>query len=234
MKIDVCFSPHEYQNDLYKDYTVVVIDVLRATTCIATAFANGCRTILPVETIEEAFNKKEQQYPEALLAGERQGLLIPGFNMGNSPSEYKRELINGKTIIMTTTNGTIALKRAGEAGQIYTAAFVNAMAVCLKLKERLRNTVILCAGTEGRFSFEDALCAGLLSDRLSDIAVLADKALAVQAMYRGVRANLTNKVMASTHARYLTQIGFSEDIDMCLEHDLYAVTPIFENSMIRT
>lgn len=233
MNIDVCLTPQEYRAEHYQDYTAVVIDVLRATTCIATAFANGCHTILPVETVEEAFAKKEQLYPEALLAGERQGLLIPGFNLGNSPLEYKREKIYGKMIIMTTTNGTMALKKVADAVQIYTAAFVNAMAVCLELRAHRQSTVIVCAGTEGRFSFEDAICAGLIADRLSDIATLADKALAAQSMYRGVRASLNKKVMESSHAKYLTQIGFGEDVDLCLEHDVYAVTPKFENSLIR-
>ncbi|HEY3423951.1 MAG TPA: 2-phosphosulfolactate phosphatase [Negativicutes bacterium] len=227
MNIEICFTPQEYRAECFMGYTAVVIDVFRATTSIATAFYHGCHAIIPVETVEQAFAQKEAVYPEAILAGERQGLLIPGFQLGNSPQEYTCEKVKGRIIIMTTTNGTVALHKTLETPQVYTVGFVNAMAVCLKLQSENKNVVILCAGTEGSFSLEDTLCAGLIADRLSSDAVLTDKAMAVQGMYRGFRLNMLKRVAQSSHARYLAQIGFTQDIKLCMEQDIFAVTPVF-------
>jgi len=233
MRIDVCFMPAEYQAEHFIDYSAVVIDVLRATTSIATAFTNGCGQIIPVETVEQAFAKKEHFYSEGILTGERQGVLIQGFHLGNSPFEYSRENVGGKTVIMTTTNGTLALNKAAGAGKVYTAAFVNCLAVCDRLRQECRNVVILCAGTEGRFSVEDTLCAGLIVDRLSDVAELSDKAMACQAMYQGFSSNFAERVKNSSHAQYLTQIGFAKDVDFCLQHDHFTVVPEFSEGVIK-
>lgn len=229
MNIEVCFTPEEYQISKYEKYTAVVIDVLRATTSIATAFSNGCRRIVPVEQVQQAFYKKEQSYPEAILAGERKGLLISGFSLGNSPLEYGRDTVQDKTIIMTTTNGTMALNKASGAQKVYAAAFVNSMAICSKLIEERRPVVILCAGTEGRFSVEDSLCAGLIVDRLKDHYSLSDKALAVQAMYEAFKPNLVARVSQSSHAIYLTELGFGDDVTLCLQQDVFSVAPVFAN-----
>ena len=229
MNIEVCFTPEEYEINKYEKYTAVVIDVLRATTSIATAFSNGCRRIIPVEQVQQAFDKKNQSYPDAILAGERKGLLISGFRLGNSPLEYGRDTVQDKTIIMTTTNGTMALNRASSAQKVYAAAFVNSMAICSKLIEERRSIVILCAGTEGRFSVEDSLCAGLIVDRLKNHCSLSDKALAVQAMYEAFKSNLVARVNQSSHAIYLTELGFGNDVKLCLQHDAFSVAPVFAN-----
>ena len=232
MIIEVCFTPDEYKIGEYEKFTAVVIDVLRATTSIATAFSNGCRQIVPVEHVQQAFQKKEQFYPEAILAGERKGILISGFSLGNSPLEYGRDTVEDQTIIMTTTNGTMALNKASGAQKVYAAAFVNAMAICDKLIEEGRSVVILCAGTDGKFSMEDALCAGLIADRLKDHYHLSDKALAVQAMYEAYQDNLVARVGQTSHALYLTKLGFADDVKLCLEKDVFPVAPVFSNGVL--
>lgn len=232
LNIEVCFTPDEYQIDAYEGFTAVVIDVLRATTSIATAFSNGCHQIVPVEQVTQAFQNKEELYPEAILAGERKGILIPGFTLGNSPLEYNHSTVFDKTIIMTTTNGTMALNKASGAAKVYAAAFVNAMAVCLRLIDEGRPVVILCAGTDGRFSMEDALCAGLIADRLKGHYHLSDKALAVQAMYEAYKSNLVARVGQSSHARYLTGLGFADDVKLCLQQDVCSVAPVFANGVL--
>lgn len=232
MNIEVCLTPDEYQIGAYEKFTAVVIDVLRATTSIATAFSNGCHQIVPVEQVAQAFQKREQLYPDAILAGERKGLLISGFALGNSPLEYGQNAVMDKTIIMTTTNGTMALNKASDAAKVYAAAFVNAMAVCSRLIEEGRPVVILCAGTDGRFSMEDALCAGLIADRLQDHYHLSDKALAVQAMYEAYKSNLVARVGQSSHAIYLTELGFAEDVKLCLQQDVFSVAPVFANGVL--
>lgn len=233
MNIEVCFTPNEYKEGDYESHAAVVIDVLRATTSIATAFHHGCRQIVPVEQVQQAFEKKEQLYPEAILAGERKGVLITGFNLGNSPLEYHPEAVEDKTIIMTTTNGTMALNTATKGQKVYAAAFVNAQAVCDKLIEEKRPIVIVCAGTDGRFSVEDAVCAGLIADRLQHHYHLSDKALAVQAMYEAYKENLVEQVGRSSHARYLTELGFAEDIQLCLQQDVFSVAPVFTNGVLK-
>lgn len=233
LNIEVCFTPEEYKTGDYESFTAVVIDVLRATTSIATAFHNGCRQIVPVEQVQQAFQKKEQLYPEAILAGERNGILITGFDLGNSPLEYNHDTVKDKTLIMTTTNGTMALNMASSGQKVYAAAFVNARAICAKLIEEGRPVVILCAGTDGRFSVEDALCAGLIADRLQHHYHLSDKALAVQAMYEAYKANLVERVGQSSHARYLTELGFAADVKLCLEQDIFSVAPVFANGILK-
>lgn len=231
MRLDVCLTPGEFRAERFSAHTAVVIDVLRATSVIATAMANGCTRLIPVKTVAAA-RERHNVIPDALLAGEREGLPLPGFDMGNSPAEYSEDKVAGKTVIMTTTNGTAALLLAAKSAQVYTGAFVNAAASCRKIRETGRDAVFVCAGRQGEFSLEDALCAGLLCDRLADIADLSDTAMAVQAMYRDFRSNLVPRVAASAHARYLNTIGYAGDIAYCLEYDLFDVTPRFHDGMI--
>lgn len=232
MRINVCFTPQDYLRQTFVGgHTAVVLDVFRATTSITVALANGSRQFIPVATVEEAQAKKKN-YPGALLGGERQAKLIPGFDLGNSPFEYSQEVVEGKTIIMTTTNGTMALKAAEEAATVYAGGFVNAAALCERLAADGRDIMLLCAGTHGRFSLEDALCAGLLADRLSGQAKLGDAAFAVQAMYRDFSRDLVTRVAQSSHAAYLMEIGFAADVGYCLQTDVFGVVPEFREGII--
>lgn len=231
MKIDVCFTPNDFTSKDYFGYHAVVIDVLRATTSIATACANGCQCVIPVKTVEEAFSLKAKN-PDAVLAGERNGLLIPGFNLGNSPFEYTKDQISGKVVIMTTTNGTLALNKVAAAQKIYVMAFANAASIVTALLQAQENTIIVCAGSEGKFSLEDALCAGLAAECLSHEAELSDTALAVQAMYRDFAADLFTRVSQSSHANYLCNIGFKKDVALCLQQNTIAVVPVFAANAI--
>jgi 2-phosphosulfolactate phosphatase len=232
MRINVCFTPQDYLGQTFAGgHSAVVIDVLRATTSISAALANGCRRFIPVATVEEAQAIK-REIPDALMGGERQARLIPGFDLGNSPFEYSRGVVEGKTIIMTTTNGTLALKTAEEATKVYAGGFVNAAALCAKLSAEGQDITILCAGTHGRFSLEDALCAGLMADRLSSQAKLGDAALAVQAMYRDFAGDLATRVAKSSHAAYLVDIGFAADVGYCLQTDVFGVVPEFCDGVI--
>ena len=231
MRIEVCFTPRDYRELELPVHTAVVIDVLRATSSIATALYNGCEQLLPVETVEEARELRTEKYTDALLAGEREAILIPGFDLGNSPFDYDKPKVHGRTIIMTTTNGTSALHAASRAETVYTASFVNAGAVC-EAVGGISDLVIVCAGTKGRFSVEDTLCAGLLADRLSDGAVLGDTALAAQAMYRYFAKDITSRVKQSSHAAKLIRLGFEKDIEYCLQTDVIPLTPLYKYGLI--
>lgn len=233
MILDVCFTPHDYLSlPPSGDHAVAVLDIFRATSSMTTAFANGCRRFFPVETIEEALALREK-YPDALLAGERQARPIPGFDLGNSPREYDRQTVAGKTVIMTTTNGTVALKAAEQATKVYVGAFVNAAALCRKLVSADMDIVILCAGTRGRFTIEDALCAGLVAERLAGVAELSDAALAARALYNDCRPDLIGRAVQGAHAKHLVAIGYGDDIAYCLRHDLYEVVPGFHDGAIK-
>lgn len=232
MKIDVCFTPNDYlANPPDGGHAVAVLDIFRATTCMTTAFANGCRRFFPVRTVEEARDLKKQ-FPEALLAGERGACPIPGFDLGNSPGEYDRRTVAGKTIIMTTTNGTVALKTVEQAAKIYVGSFVNAAALCRMLSAAALDIVILCAGTVGRLTLEDALCAGLIAERLANRADLSDAALTARALYNDCRPELPSRARQGSHAKHLVAVGYAADIDCCLRHDLYDVVPEFRQGVI--
>jgi 2-phosphosulfolactate phosphatase len=148
--------------------TAVVIDVLRASTTIVAALAAGAREVIPCEEVDDARAlAKSLAAEEPLLGGERGGLPIDGFDLGNSPGEYVPETVAGRTIVFTTTNGTRALARCRRAGRVLVAAFVNASAVLARLAgaERIH---LVCAGTEGQMSYDDVLLAGLLVERLKE------------------------------------------------------------------
>ncbi len=233
MTIDVYFTPQEFLTRPPEgQFAVAVLDVFRATTSMVTAFANGCDRVIPVRTVEEALALK-QSHPGALLAGEREARPIPGFDLGNSPGEYSRRTVAGKTIGMTTTNGTVALKTAEQAAKVYVGAFVNAAALCRKLTAAPLNIVVLCAGTRGLLTMEDVLCAGLLVERLAGRGGLSDAALAARAVYSDYRGDLVRRTMESAHARHLAALGYGEDIGNCLRHDLFNVVPEFQDGEIK-
>jgi 2-phosphosulfolactate phosphatase len=146
--------------------TAVVIDVLRAAATIAYALDAGAKEVIPCLEVADALAAAER-FPaeQVVLGGEREGLPIEGFQLGNSPEEYTRESVGGKTLIFTTTNGTRAMNHARQADEVFVAAFVNARAVVRRLFDRER-VHILCAGTDGKISQDDVLLAGLLVERL--------------------------------------------------------------------
>jgi 2-phosphosulfolactate phosphatase len=201
--------------------TAVILDVLRATTTLTIAFANGARRALPVATPEEAFALRRAM-PGALLCGERDGRKVSGFDLGNSPDEYRPEIVSGRSLIFASTNGSQAMLCAQGARRRVLAAFVNAAAVVRALHGE-REVVLVCAGKLGRFALEDAGCAGLLVERLvargaraaGDAAGLA-RALAPQDE-REVRA----LVEGASHGRYLRRLGaaYARDLERCAELD---------------
>lgn len=232
MHVDICLTPGEYVPAQYSDRVAVVIDVFRATSSMAAAFANKCETIIPVETIEEALQAK-QIHPEALLAGERNALKVTGFDLGNSPLEFTAGAVSEKTLIMSTTNGTVALVKASASAVVYTAAFVNMSAICRKLREHNCDIVLVCAGRKGEFSLEDALCAGRLADCLADSAELSDSAQFARSAYRETSPNLLQRVSESRHARYLSEVGLGDDVAWCLQYDIFDVVPCFTKGKVQ-
>lgn len=239
MRIDVHFGATGLVPADLQGRVVVVIDVLRASTTIATALANGAKAIIPVESSEEVVTRsKAFERGGVLLVGERKMLAIPGFDLGNSPDEFVREIVEGKTVIMTTTNGTPAVTAAGGARDVVIASYVNFSAVLTMLRVALRggtDIAILCAGRERQFSLEDAACAGRyvhhVAKRLQGVD-MNDAAVAATLIERRYGDNLIKMFEASSHGRALKEAGFAADLEACARVDSYPVIPVYQDRQI--
>lgn len=164
-KLNVYALPSLVAEEELEGKTAVVIDVLRATTTICCALEAGAKEVVPCQEIEEACRVAEEFSRDAVLGGERDGLPIEGFDLGNSPDEYTPESVSGKSLVFTTTNGTRAMRHCRQAARVLIASFLNASAVFQELVT-LDEVHIVCAGTKGQYSRDDILMAGLLVDRL--------------------------------------------------------------------
>jgi 2-phosphosulfolactate phosphatase len=200
----------------------VVIDVLRATTTLTMALANGARAVIPIRTPAEALALCDR-HPDTLACGERDGRIVPGFDLGNSPFEYPRERVAGKTLAFASTNGSLALLAARRARRRIPAAFINARAVVERIRGE-REVAIVCAGRLGGFSLEDAACAGLLITRLAAYgAIEADSAARfVRSLAPADPAEARALVEGAAHARDLGAMGeaYRRDLEFCATLDV--------------
>lgn len=204
----------------------VVIDALRMTSVAATAFENGCQSLRAVCTIEEALAARTEN-SAVLLGGERQGRLIPGFDLDNSPLNFTRQAVAGRDICMTTSNGTQAIAAAQGARRVLLGAFVNADAVARALAQE-ENTAILCAGTAGRVSLEDVIAGGAILARLERLGVplaLDDAAIAARRLYEGACGDLNAALCATHHYGVMATREQEGDLDVCLREDVIASVP---------
>ena len=238
MRIDLCVTPGQTDELALRDRSVVVIDVLRASTTIVTALAGGAREIIPVATVESAVKISGNLIGDViLLGGERNGKMIEGFNLGNSPAEYTAEKVRGKAIIFSSTNGSQALVRARYARALFVCAFVNVGAVAGALCEGNRDFTIVCAGNNGMFSMEDSVCAGMLIARVSAGAEappeLTDGALAARTLHRAFGRGILKMIRATDHGRHLQEIGFGGDLHICAGVDALPVLPQLDGNVIR-
>lgn len=234
MKIDVILTAADIQPEKIKDKIVVIIDVLRATSVMITALANGARGVYPYKDIESVLenSKKSKSF---VLAGERKGLKIEGFDFGNSPLEYTKEAVEGKDMFMTTSNGTRAIENSAKGSKkIFIGAFLNVESIVKKILKENDDTVIVCSGTDDNFSLDDALCAGEIIKRakeknkdihLTDIG-LAMKKLAETSL------GIENTLEGSRHFEYLKKIGFYGDMNHCFTMDMFDIVPEYKNGVI--
>lgn len=234
MRISVAPVPREFAGS-EPGSAVVVVDVFRASTTITAALAGGARFVLPVADVEQAMKLAEPYAEnEVLLGGERECQRIEGFQLGNSPREYTREVVAGKVVIFTTTNGTQALTAAKEAGTVLVGSFVNFSAVADAVSGHEAVT-ILCAGNNGRLSLEDFACAGGLVDRLAgSVAQLDDAALASRAAFKKLKTDLARVLVSTEHALRLAELGFRADLDFALKIDSLPVVPRQSEGRITT
>jgi 2-phosphosulfolactate phosphatase len=229
-----CLSPallHLY--DL-KNTIVVVIDVFRATSTIASALYNGADAVVPVDTVPKAIKIAEEV--EGIAAGERDGKIADGLRYGNSPLEYHREFIGGKKLVLTTTNGTKLLYMALENGaeNIITGSFPNLGAVCSYLLQQNKNIVLACAGWKDRFNLEDTLFAGAVIDLIGNaFTIHCDSSLTAHQLYASMKDDLVGHAKNFTHYhRLVERFGLIEDIRFCLTANLANVLPIYKDGLL--
>jgi 2-phosphosulfolactate phosphatase len=220
-ELQICFSPVQWRALPVEQLRVsacAVIDVIRATSTIVAALAHGARGVQPVASVADAFALKERN-PEALLAGERGGQALPGFDLGNSPEDFTTERVQGRRIILTTTNGTQALAACQGARAVVTASLLNLEAVAARLREIGPPWIIVCAGCDGEFGVDDAVVAGALAEALDQEHVLV-------ALYRSVRRELAETLLESTAGRELLKVGLEKDVPFCAQLNLFSIVPI--------
>ena len=235
---EVYFTPAQLDEMTLKDKNVVVIDVLRASTTVITALHNGAKEIIPVNSIDSVVKISSSLFGDVTLrAGERNGKMIEGFNLGNSPPEYTREVVKGKSIILLTTNGSSAMVKGRYAKNLVVAAFTNISTVVSFLHEMDNDFVVICSGKENRFCIEDAVCAGRILNMLAEKGTpgLAtdDAGEAAMVLDKNVGKNIMKMLKSSEHGTYLTKIGFSEDLKVCGATDSMPILPLLTNNIIR-
>jgi 2-phosphosulfolactate phosphatase len=234
MRIEVLLLPVELPARPRPETTAVVIDVIRATTTIVTAFQHGVRSVVPVATPEEA-RSVHASLPGALLAGERGGRRLPGFDLGNSPRDLSREAVENRDIVLTTSNGTKTLRAVGEGRVVAIGAFLNRAAVGDWLSHRGEDALLVCSGYEGVFSLEDAVCAGAIADRVAEGArgaVLGDGAAACRVLWRQHAADISRFLPQTGWGRHIVAIGLGADLELCARTDVTDVVPLMVRGRI--
>ncbi len=219
-ELEICYSPVQWKSldpVQRRASACVVIDVIRATSTLATALAHGAEGVQPVAGVEAAFALKAQN-PEALLAGERGGAMVEGFDLGNSPEDFTPARVKGRRIILTTTNGTQALAAGAGARVVMTASFLNLTVAAEELRKVGPPWIILCAGCNGALGVDDAAVAGALAEAL-------DQDHALVHLYRSVRRNLTEMLQGCDAGRELRKVGLEKDIPFCARVDQLTVVP---------
>ncbi len=238
MRLDVFFGGHQMTPADVAGRVVLVIDVLRASTTVAVALANGAKAVIPFESSDEVVDRAKQfERDDVLLAGERRMHAIPGFDLGNSPREYSAESVQGKTVLLTTTNGTVALAGIQGARDVVVACYVNYSAVSAVIRAAARgeaDVTIVCAGRDRQFALEDAACAGRFTramTRLSNVR-FNDAAQACSLIDRRYGDRLDRLFEDSEHGRALAEAGFAEDLIICASVDSHPVIPIYHDRQI--
>ena len=212
----------------------VVIDVLRATTTIIEALSNGCTEVIPAVSVDEAFSlAKTLPRDERLIGGERGGLKVKGFDLGNSPREYTRDLVSGKRVVLTTTDGTKALRSLAGCEHVLAAGFTNAHVVverCMALKA---DPFIVPAGKKGRFSLEDVVCGGMMMGLFEREGVaLTDSARAAGILYKTFAPNLLEMARTCEHGKELIRVGLEDDLAFCVRTNVSSCVPVFKKGSV--
>ncbi len=231
--LDVILTPNLLSLYPLEGKVVLVIDILRATTTMTVALDQGAEKVIPVESIEECLSY--QGKPNHILAGERGGQKVEGFNYGNSPFEFMDGVVKGKTLVLTTTNGTRAIEMSKGAYKVIVGGFLNFTALSRWIISESRDTLLLCSGWRDKFNLEDTVFAGAVVHHLKEYFLVdSDAAFAAEKLYLNSRRNMLHFMKQSSHYRRLARFGVVNDIKYCLRPDLTNVVPVLKgNALVR-
>ena len=232
-RVEVCFTPNLYPLHIEDEYEIVVaIDVLRATSAICSAFQHGVGKIITVSTLDEAIEYRDKGF---IVAAERKGQIVSGFDLGNSPYSYMDPKYKGKTIVLTTTNGTRAINTAKKVNNLIIGSLVNLDAVCEYLMDQGKSVLLLGSGWKNKFCLEDTICAGAIAEKLlksGDFNSENDSSIAAKYLYLSASENYFGFLKASSHRRRLRALNLNEDIKYCLTPNQTNVVPIREKNYL--
>jgi len=230
--IDTCFSPALYEPDLHSGSIVIVIDILRASSAICTAFANGAHSIIPVAGIDEARAYSNKGY---LVAAERDGFVLDFADFGNSPFNFTSDRVEGKTIVYSTTNGTGIINLASSAGTIAVGSFLNIGALKRWITDQENNVMLFCAGWKNRFNLEDTVFAGALASRLMETGLystMCDSTLAAIDIWSLAGNDLRGYIEKVAQRTRLKDKKLDDCIDFCLTNDFTDKIPVMKDGLL--
>ena len=231
-KLKVCLTPALLPLYDIENFVVVIIDIFRATTSICYGIENGAKAIIPVSQVEECIAYSERGF-DYLLAAERDGEIVAGFDFGNSPFSYTKDKVEGKTIVLTTTNGTHALHLSRSAKKIVIGSFLNLTAICNWLKQQDENILLVCSGWKNNFNLEDTLFAGAVVEQLKDDTFSPDDpAIAANDLYNLAKGDLDAYLQKTSHSERLKKLGIEKDIAFCLNVDTTTAIPVLNGEML--
>ncbi len=233
-KFRICFSPDLLQLYSIKNTIVIVSDILRATSTMTAGIGTGLKSILPVASVEECHTLGQKGY---FTAGERGGIKIPEFDLGNSPFEFMEERFKGKSIAMTTTNGTRAISVAEEAQQIVIGSFLNLSSVAQFIDSQDLDVIVLASGWRGRFSMEDTLFGGALAEQLEGKFDMndGDEVLGACELYKNAKSDLLGFIQKVGHYRRLKTQNLDRDFELCTTIDKFEVVPtLIGNEIVKS
>lgn len=230
-KIEVCLTPALIDLYAIEHSIVVVIDILRATSSIVYGIDNGAQAIIPVAQVEECLGYADKGY---LLAAERNGEVVEGYDFGNSPFSYTAEKVAGKTIVLTTTNGTKALHLARKrASQVVIGSFLNLEALCNWLKTQDKDVLLLCAGWKDQFNLEDTIFAGAVVNQLrKGFTHYDDASVAAEDLYMLAKDDLRAYIHKSSHSHRMVALNIEEDVKFCLQTNICQAIPVLEGDQL--
>jgi 2-phosphosulfolactate phosphatase len=230
--LETCFSPALFEPELHRASVVVILDVLRASSAICTAFANGAAAILPVADANEAREYKSRGY---LVAAERDGFVLDFADFGNSPFNFTREKVEGKTIVYSTTNGTSIISRAGSAHTIAIGSFLNLQAIIDWIIGQERDVLLFCAGWKNRFNIEDTVCAGAIASKLLATGLystICDSTLASVDLWNLASPDLMGYIDKAAQRSRLRHKKLDDCIGFCLTIDFTDIIPVMKDGYL--
>lgn len=237
MNMDIITSAGDIKREKILGKTVVVIDMLRATSVITTAAANSCREVIPVLTIEDALELAKKYNGNCILGGERKAVKIEGFNCSNSPLEYTKELVENKSIILTTTNGTRAIKGCEGAKDIFIGCMLNALKLSEEIMKKGNDIVLVNAGTYDQFSMDDFICSGYIIDCILNITgracdiELSDICKTAHYVYE-MNKDIKGFIKNASHYKRIESLGLLADLEYCVQKSIIDVVPVYKDGVI--